>query len=330
MSYGYEEALARRAAGTTLSSSGGSGYFAQRGQTLDPALFEHLDHLRPDVRRQVLSTLYDFWIRQGYRNPQAWSQVWIAGSGITTAWDADREAGGAPGDLDSLIGIDYTAFARAHPGFAGSTPHDIAHYLNQQMFNELWPTTARTRVGGSLFELTFYVNDGVGAGAFDLRVIEPYAAYNLNVDEWIVHPVDVSADFSDAYFSPADRSVVERDQQDITAAHLRFQVSLLAVNGAPDAAHRLNALRALHEAVSGGSAVYDRIHDGRRAAFSPGGKGYFDPANYRWQAGKGNGTVTLARGFKQLDEASHRDLAAPCSNYGHLLLLASLANGGQR
>ena len=329
MSYGYEEALARRAAGTTLSSAGGSGYFAQRGQTLDPALFERLDHLRPDVRLQVLDTLYSFWIRKGYRNPQAWSQVWLAGSGITTAWNADREAGGAPGDLDCLIGVDYAAFAYAHSNFAGSTPHDIAHYLNQQMFNELWPTTARIRVGGRLFELTYYINDGVGTGAFDLRVIEPYAAYNLNVDKWIVHPVDVSADFSDSYFSDFDRNIVAGDQVDITRAHEVYSAALTAYNVAGNVGVKRNTLTSLHDAVRAGAAVYDRIHNGRRAAFSPGGRGYFDPANYRWQAGKGNGTVTLARGFKQLDEASHRDLAAPCSDYGHLLLLASLANGGR-
>ena len=328
MSYGYEEALARRAASTTLSSAGSSGYFAQRGQTLDPALFERLDHLRPDVRLQVLDTLYSFWIRKGYRNPQGWSQVWLAGSGITTAWDADREAGGAPGDLDSLIGVDYTAFAHAHPGFAGSTPHDIAHYLNQQMFNELWPTTARIHVGGRLFELTYYINGGVGTGSFDLRVIEPYAAYNLNVDKWVVHPVNVSADFSDSYFTDADRSVVAKDQVDVTRANEVYGAALTAYNTAENVGVKRNMLSNLHEAVQAGAAVYDRIHDGRRAAFSPGGKGYFDPANYRWQAGKLTGVVTLARGFKQLDEASHRDLAAPCSNYGHLLLLASLANGG--
>lgn len=328
MSYGYEEALARRAASTTLTTTGTSGYFAQRAQGLDPALFERLDHLRPEVRRTIIDTLYSFWVKQGYRAPANWSTVWLAGSGITTAWSADREVDGAPGDLDCLIGINYLRFIELHPPYQGSTQHDIAHFLNQQMFDKLWPTTAHTRFGSSgVYELTYYINDGVGAGPDAIKQISPYAAYDVNNDTWIVHPVEVPRDFGPQYFTDEDRDMVTRDQMDIQGALLEYQGALALLNRTTDQAYRLNAMRDLHNAVLRGAAIYDRVHAGRKTAFAPGGKGYFDVANYRWQAGKANGTINLARSFKQLTEQAHRDLALPCSDIGHLTLLAALANG---
>lgn len=327
MSYGYEEALARRAATATLSTAGGSGYFAQRAAGLDPALFEHLDHLRPEVRRLVMHRLYTFWHQMGYRYPEQWSELWLAGSGITTAWNADREAGGAPGDLDCLIGIDYQRFTELHAAYRGSTQHDIAHFLNQQMFDHLWPTTARARIGNSVYELTYYINDGVGRGLDAIKAINPYAAYDVNHDQWVVHPVEVPADFQPSYFSVAAREQVAQDYTAARAALEDFQAAQHAVTVANDPARRLNSMRALHNAVAAGAAIYDRIHEGRKAAFAPEGKGYFDPANFRWQAGKANGTISLVRGFKQLMEQAHQDIAVPCSDIGHLTLLAALANG---
>lgn len=322
----YEDMLARRAAGVgQLQMAGGSGYFAARAQGLDPALFERGDHLQPSVRLLVLKQLYTFWSAR-YQAAREWSTAWIAGSGITTAWNADREGGDAPGDLDVLIGVDYAAFFRWNPKYAGNPESALAHHFNQELHDGLWPSTANIRINNSMFELTYYVNPG---GA-DIRDINPYAAYDVSNDTWTVHPVDVPVGFSADYFRPDERAATANDTSHAGSILARFndlQQQLGALQ--PASPQYANLSVAMHGVIRDGAAVYDVIHDGRRAAFAPGGKGYFDFANYRWQAGKATGAVNAMRRLKQLDEVAHRDVSQPCDDVGHLLLVAGLANGGR-
>lgn len=303
--------------------TGGSGYFAQRATGLDPALFDHGDHLRPDVRAHILRTLYSFWTAH-FAHPREWSTCWIAGSGITTAWNADREAGGAPGDLDVLIGVDYPLFFRWNPQYRGNSEASLASLFNKQLHDGLWIETDHTQLNGSVYELTYYVNPG----GSDIRQINPYAAYNVSDDTWTVHPVQVPEGFSEKFFGNADRQRVLFDQQraqEIVDEFNRMQSTLQGLHeGSPV---YVNQARWMHDVVRRGADLFDEIHDGRRVAFAPGGQGYFDPANYRWQAGKGNGTVPAMRALKQLDQAAHKDIATPCGDPGHLLLVAALANG---
>lgn len=323
----YEDMLAKRAiTAGAVQMAGSSGYFAARAPGLDLALFERGDHLRPDVRRLILSSLYGFW-GQRYAYPQSWSTAWIAGSGITTAWNADRESGGAPGDLDVLIGVDYPAFFRNNPRFAGNPESALAHHFNQELYDGLWGHTARTSINGSVYELTFYVNPG----ATDIRDINPYAAYDVSNDSWTVHPVEVPAGFDESYFDANARAVVDHDLSQATGVMAEYNRALEGLRGLTQGSPAfVNASKALHDVVRRGAAIFDSVHDGRRAAFALSGKGYFDPANYRWQAGKGNGVVPAMRQLKQIDEYAHKDVGVICSDSDHLLLIAGLANGGGR
>jgi hypothetical protein len=324
----YEDMLARRAVNVRPELSGGSGYFAARGTTLDPSLFHSGDHLIPEVRRLILSQLYGFLERR-YPHPQVWTEVWIAGSGITSAWNASRESNGAPGDLDCLLGLDYARLRSLVRALGGSSDQAIARYLNQQMHDELWPHTEATHIGASVYEVTYYVNNNVGIGQDALLTINPYAAYNVTHDVWTVHPVEVPGDFGDHYFSAEDRRVAHEDY--VTAAALQHQLIDLQqrLRDASPAEH-VNLLPQLHDLVRAGAEAFDSIHKGRREAFTPGGKGYFDAANYRWQAGKGSGAINVLRQLKQLDEAAHRDLAhGRCTDVDHLLTMGALANGGR-
>jgi hypothetical protein len=42
------------------------------------------------------------------------------------------------------------------------------------------------------------------------------------------------------------------------------------------------------------------IHEDRSSAFTPGGAGYYDFANYRWQSGKRSGVVQAMRKLKDI------------------------------
>lgn len=164
----------------------------------------------------------------------------------------------------------------------------------------------------------------------DIRSVSPYAAYDVSHDSWTVHPVDVPAGFSESYFDNDARTLTQHDTSRAGAVAATYNAQVTRLRQLhPETPEYVNAARALHQIISEGAGLFDTIHTGRRAAFAPGGKGYFDVANYRWQAGKLSGAVPAMRRLKQLDEAAHRDLARPCGDTGHLLLLAGLVNGGR-
>jgi hypothetical protein len=170
--------------------AGQSGYFSTPSNALDPRLFDG-DHIRPEVREWILGTLDVFWARR-YNVPELWSTVWLAGSGISYQWAAAR----GNGDLDVLIGVDWSAFYFHNPEYQGLSAVDVADQFNSEFHADLWPSTAETIIGtngqvnsaptgfSGRFEVTFYVN----ATGSDIRDIHPYAAYNVTTNEWTVTP----------------------------------------------------------------------------------------------------------------------------------------------
>jgi hypothetical protein len=267
---------------------GASGYFSAPAECLDPRLFDG-DRIRPEVRSFLLDTLYGFWAAR-YRKPQRWSTVWLAGSGISYQWQADR----GNGDLDVLIGIDWPDFFAANPDFRGLSAAEISDRLNAEFHAQLWPKTADWHG----FEVTFYVN----ATATDIRQINPYAAYNLTDDTWTVRPPLVAADPRSAV--PADYQKAfeaERGRAETLVGRYRaYKAQADALPPATPAWH--NALSGLEMVAREAGDLFDAIHLGRRQAFGPGGSGYGDFYNYRWQAHKAAGTVQALRQIRSVHE----------------------------
>jgi hypothetical protein len=292
---GLDYYLARAAAaGPVGVHEGQSGYFSRPSNALDPRLF-HGDHLRPEIRAWLAETLYSYWA-QRYRNANFWSTVWLAGSGISYQWNADR----GNGDLDVLVGVDWPLFFEANETYRGLSDTEMADQLNQELHRDLWPGTATTRIAteGPVngptkglffgdFEITFYVN----ATGSDIRDIHPYAAYDVSRDRWTVKPPVLPQD---------PRSLYPKEWWDYVEDERRLADALI---------QRYNHVQgATRTSVPGGAAwssnghnlqvvadqigtLYDDIHLGRRAAFGQQGQGYGDFANFRWQAHKKFGTA---------------------------------------
>jgi hypothetical protein len=131
------------------------------------------------------------------------------------------------------------------------------------------------------FDLTFYVNLSPS-----IESIKPYAAYSITNDTWSIPPVE-----QEAPFHPDWDVETARDVEKATNIVKRYAIALDQVKNATNAAMRLNAETTLSHAVLQGSALFEDIHTSRSMAFGPGGIGYSDFANYRWQAGKRSGIV---------------------------------------
>lgn len=315
MGTSYNEILAQRAQAVDLPSriTGSSGYFSKPTPSLDPRLFPAgSDHLYPQVRRLLLHYLYAFW-QHNYNHPEWWSTAWIAGSGITRQWSGGRAVGNAPGDLDVLIGVDFATFFQANPNWRGTPDDTMAGQFNDEFRAGLWPQTAALTLptGGAPFEVTFYVNPN----SSDIRNIHPYAAYNLTEDEWTVHPISLPEDWDPITHFPtswwdnihAERAVADHllNQFHVLRSHLNMQ--------RPGTGTYINDASALHDVVRRASDLFDSIHGERHQAFGPGGSGYMDYYNFRWQASKYLGHVQALHQLAKLDSEVHKDVTQECS-----------------
>ena len=262
-----------------------SSYFSRPSNILDPNLFEG-EHLRPNVRETILRIYMDY-MGTHYNDPSNWSMVWLAGSGISFQWAANR----GNGDLDVLFGIDYSRFVTDNPEFMYFDRYEIAEIITTDLRKNLWPLTAHTYFGMGEYELTFFLNDSVEAGADSIVHIHPYAAYNLTKNQWTVKPPNLPAKPASAYPS----SYYEQAESNKEAASaLVERYNSVRREGAtirPGSPQDVNNAR--HKALvrAEASSLFDSLHLGRKMAFSNQGEGYGDFYNFQWQHAKQHGVI---------------------------------------
>jgi hypothetical protein len=282
----FYEALVAQATPVVVEPSETS-YFSNPGVGLDPRLFRD-NKLVPAVRSAILRLLLDH-LRRHYYSPDAYIHVWLAGSAVSYQWTAARK----PADLDCLIGVNYLMFRQTNPEYKSLSDKQIADMFNEDFRKELHPLTSNFL---DSYELTFYVNV-----KSDIKSIKPYAAYSLTTDDWTVAP--------EVKKPPVNRvweNIVNRDTNFTTEILERYTKALSDVGAATNDTARRNAEASLKLAVEQGSALFESIHQGRKAAFSPSGQGYSDVANYRWQAGKSAGTVQALKKLKDINSQGRK------------------------
>jgi hypothetical protein len=219
---------------------------------LDHRLFTAGEELKPEVRQGLLERL------QGVLEPvlgedwDAVTRVYLAGS-EASRWTSPELQGN--NDLDVLLGVAYSYARQEAPALAGMTDAEIDRHLNgilQTRFNdEHWHPPFDP---GGDYHLTGYVNHA----ALDIRVIKPYAAYDLTNDEWAVKPPDLP-DWSPEQF-PQGPAVFQE------ARGLISQVRAIL---------RLPEPFKTQEA----SRLWDYIHEGRKQDFTETGLGWQGTGN---------------------------------------------------
>lgn len=297
-------ALYKRAAPVLVKPRGSEGYFSQPSATQDPRLIDPKSKkIRTDVRAVILRLLYSFWDSR-YVAPREWSTVWIAGSAISFQW-----GGRSDGDLDVLIGVDYTKFYERNPHMAMLQPAELDDRFNDEFHADLHPTTADYALSpGSHWEITFYVNHA----ATDIRSIMPYAAFDLTHNEWTVPSVnpggewDPRSHFSQDWWKTLDTEV---EQAQLLVSQYDNAVAQLRTMRPNDPATQ-SALVAVRSAAERSAQFFDAVHDGRREAFKPGGDGFFGYGNLRWQTHKHYGTLAPLHSIKELLSSARKDADA--------------------
>jgi len=310
----YDEVLAERVAnaGPQRLQRGASGYFSQPDADLDPRLFPPGgDTLLPHVREFLLDTVHRFWHNK-YRHPERWSVIWLAGSGITHQWAAQRD----PGDLDCLIGVDFTTFRIDNPRWQGWPEQAIAEHMNDEFRNELWPTTSNWQG----FEVTFYVN----VGGADIRDINPYAAYDVTHNTWTVHPMALPSDWNPVTDFPQNFwAPVNEENQRAKRLLTLFNAQRRDLLFERDPARRRNTAVAIRQTINEAANLFEDIHLSRRQAFSQNGLGYKDFYNFRWQAHKRSGVVPALHSLANLRAETHH--LTDMETYGRVLTDAPAA-----
>ncbi|CAB4137702.1 hypothetical protein UFOVP325_67 [uncultured Caudovirales phage] len=269
----------------TISGAGNpTSYFSTPSTELDPQLFQGRQ-LRDWVRTGIVSMLQDY-LHQKFRHSELWAHPWLAGSGVSYQWSAARQ----PGDLDCLVGVNFTQFRQANPEYRGLTDKQVSAEINEGFRADLQPQTENWNG----YELTFYVNPT----GTDIRNIKPYAAYDLKYNEWTVTPDPTQT----PPVKPEWDAVVDNDYDLSSKVHVRFTAALSDLQDTRNGASQRNAEARLTAAAQQGNALYEEIHGNRALAFSSTGEGYNDFNNYRWQAGKRTGAVDTLRAIRKYSD----------------------------
>jgi hypothetical protein len=269
--------------------AGESGYFSRPVQELDPHLFQGT-HLKSEVRTQINNLLLTY-LRSKYSDPESWTMVWLAGSGISYQWAAAR----GNGDLDVLFGIDYDGFVNSNPDYQYMDRASIAEAFDNDLHLNLWPMTAYQGFMDDYghpqyYEVTFFLSPDIPFSSDGIKNIHPYAAYNVTEDSWTVKPErhPVSA-FPESYADQANlnlehaRAIVDRYNA------VKREITGLNTPRDYNSTLHLNLIKAEAE------SLFNQIHLGRKNAFSPQGEGYGDFYNYQWQRGKKDGIITALK-----------------------------------
>lgn len=256
------------------------GQFAHSKPTLDPSVFDPNERMHPWIRKSLMAILDAFWGPRYGEDWAEWTRIYLAGSLASYWWSTP--------DFDTLVGLHTPVFVDRHPEFAGMSDHEVCQALNHEFILELDPLMkdwsfppadnlarllqtlghpqAAKPVYDSLshysiepfgpMEVTWYVNPA----SWDIRVIRPYAAYEVIADKWYVHPNRMDK----AWGAHAlDHAFWER---------------------MADVADEIKAALALPEPERTERCleIYNRVHAARGDAFSQSGRGVTDPRSLQW------------------------------------------------
>lgn len=217
---------------------------------LDTRIWED-ERLKEPVRTDIMASFDAFCVRHGYVGHEVWSKVIFFGS-EASGWTSKTLRGN--NDFDLSIGLHYPRFRESNPGFRDTADDQIAAELTQQMHAELNDPQKRFPGIEGVWDETWFAN----LLGWDIRMIRPYAAWDVVTETWIVRPPDLP-DWSMASF-PEGQGLADEVHGIILMAEGILKM--------PEPYRTQN-----------GSALWEFVHRNRSDAFGPQGEGWWDARN---------------------------------------------------
>lgn len=228
-----------------------SGIFAPT-TGFDSRLFDGHHNLRPEVRGAVMERLDQALRVDGGLVGSDWQKylrVYLAG-GSASEWAGNRPNDTAE-DLDILIGVAYDSYRGSQPGNYQPPDRAIDSELNAALRAHFNDPAWHAPFGG-IWSVTGFVN----AAAYDIKVLKPYAAWDISNMTWAVRPPHLPEHSLDDF----DPAVLAEARAFATMARAVLRMS------EPDRTRQARAL-------------WEHIHADRSRAFSAEGEGWQDAGN---------------------------------------------------
>lgn len=274
------------------NEAGASSYFSAPSDTLDPNLFTSDERVQDGVRNHILDKLFTWSETNGLHGVHRWATAYLAGSGITYQWDADR----GNGDLDVLITMRLAPFLEDNPGF-NYDPERLAADINSSMKAGLWPLTANTQFGARTYEVTYFVMPPTEL------IDNAYAAYDLTHNSWEVRPPELQGDPKGLYPQEWYDAAARDEHAAASLSEHHRAVTEALVHTTTGSSGWVNLVSQVKSLAGQATALFNDIHLGRQKAFSDTGKGYGDYSNFRWQRGKESGSIAILKALRDAQKA---------------------------
>jgi hypothetical protein len=250
-----------------------AGFLDDPYDVLYPPLFDG-DDLKPGVA-DALRYYIIVPLSEDFNRPEDWLRFSLYGSGISYNWD-ER------GDLDVQVWLDEEGFLTANPTYDPTKERPLSAVRKAiAPFN--FVTLEDLGIRDGKMGVQYYVKLGRGTDQ-EIQAEHPYAAYNLDEERWVIHPVPFTPEFYAEHFerlSPKVRDIVVDIAEkmallDADIASVDFWTAMSKRDDAylEDAAH----YRALaEEDFSELKRIYDSLMKARADAYrSSDGKGIYD------------------------------------------------------
>ena len=221
--------------------------FSKQHQTLDPDIFTSTEVMRPEIREWALAKVNAFW-QPRYGSWWEWANLYLAGSTASYWWSGDL-------DFDLLVGISSVKLHQAHPELP-TEQQALCDHFNVELREGFNAEAVLVPGHHEPYSLTADCNPG----SYDIRAIEPYAAYSISDDRWAVHPAKLPKTFS-ARSMP--RSFWE------TVGAMADHIKAVLAEEEP-------------ERTEHATELLGQLHHGRQLAYSRAGTGVFDQRQVTW------------------------------------------------
>lgn len=237
------------------------------------------DKMKPKAKERIKAHVIDPIHKGGFQDAEDWIYFTVFGSGASFNWDED-------GDFDVQMWVDIDKYNTAHdtPMTADDLVKEVRTIVQTVNFPSFADLDLQTPDCEGKMLIQFYPQPGTGSKDENLAK-KPYACYDMETDEWLLHPKPYTSDFYGTHFlaiqSKANDIAVQAEAliDELQRNVLNFQFwsglwNKYKTEDYQDAASKSQDAAELQK--EGIATLFEGVFGGRVEAYSPEGEGIDD------------------------------------------------------